>query len=58
MAFTAWQGHAFYKNARTVYQCDDAERLRPRFRSERRESGVPEFARWQEWDGQPRAGHF
>ena len=59
VAFTAWQGHAFfYKNARTVYQCDDAERLRPRFRSERRESGVPEFARWQEWDGQPRAGHF
>ena len=41
VAFTAWEGHAFfYKNAR-VFQCDDAERLRPRFRSERRESAVP-----------------
>ncbi|CAE7643828.1 pfh1, partial [Symbiodinium microadriaticum] len=59
VAFTAWQGHAFfYKNARSVYQCDDAERLRPRFRSERRELGVPEFAHWREWDGQPRSGHF
>ena len=56
MAFTAWQGHAFfYKNARSVYQCDDAEGLRPRFRSERRESGLPEFAQWQEWDGDLRA---
>ena len=43
VAFTAWQGHAFfYKNARSVFQRDDAERLRPRFRSERRESAVPE----------------
>ena len=34
MAFTAWEGDAFfYKNARSVFQCDDAERLRPRFRS-------------------------
>ncbi|CAE7608101.1 pfh1, partial [Symbiodinium pilosum] len=56
VAFTAWQGHAFfYKNARSVYQCDDAEGLRPRFRSERRESGLPEFAQWQEWDGDLRA---
>ena len=29
VAFTAWQGHAFfYKNARSVYLCDDVERLR------------------------------
>ena len=59
VAFTAWQGHAFfYKNARSVFQCDDAERLRPRFRSERRESTVPEFGAWREWDGELRAGHF
>ena len=56
MAFTAWEGHAFfYKNARSVFQCDDAERLRPRFRSERRESAVPEFSNWREWDGELRA---
>ena len=59
VAFTAWEGHAFfYKNARSVFQCDDAERLRPRFRSERRESAVPEFRSWREWDGELRAGHF
>ena len=58
VAFTAWEGHAFfYKNAR-VFQCDDAERLRPRFRSERRESAAPEFGNWREWDGELRAGHF
>ena len=55
VAFTAWEGHAFfYKNARSVFQCDDAERLRPRFRSERRESAVPEFRSWREWDGELR----
>ena len=59
MAFTAWQGQAFfYKNARSVFQCDDTERLRPRFRSERRESAVPEFGKWREWDGAICAGHF
>ena len=59
VAFTVWEGHAFfYKNARSVFQCDDAERLRPRFRSERWESAVPEFGNWREWDGELRAGHF
>ncbi|CAE7240346.1 unnamed protein product [Symbiodinium natans] len=59
VAFTAWEGHAFfYKNARSVYQCDDADRLCPKSRAERRESAVPEFSEWREWDGQLRPGHF
>ena len=33
-------------------------RLRPRFRSERRESAVPAFGNWREWDGELRAGRF
>ena len=57
VAFTAWEGHAFfYKNARSVFQCDDAERLRPRFRSERRESAVPELGNWRAASGRGTCG--
>ena len=32
VAFTAWDGHAFfYKNARTVHLCDESERIQPRY---------------------------
>eukprot|EP00439_Symbiodinium_sp_Y106_P030338 s11460_g3.t1 len=58
IAFTSWNGHAyFYKSARAVSGCDDSEQ-RQRFRRLKRDTPVPEFKDWRPWDGEIDSGYF
>ena len=57
IAYTAWNGHAFfYKSARAVVGCDEAERHR--YRRQRQDSITPEFSEWKPWAGEIGCGHF
>ena len=57
IAYTAWNGHAFfYKSARAVVGCDEAERHRSR--RQRQDSSTPEFSEWKPWAGEIGCGHF
>ena len=58
VAFTSWNGHAyFYKSARAVASCDEAPQ-RPRYRRLTRDTPVLEFKDWQPWDGEIASGYF
>ena len=58
IAFTSWNGHAyFYKSARAVSGCDDSEQ-RQRFRRLKRDTPVPEFKDWRLWNGEIDSGYF
>ena len=51
VAFTSWNGHAFfYKSARTVARCEPM--------GERKAGETPEFKDWREWEGEVGSGHF
>ena len=57
IAYTAWNGHAFfYKSARAVVGCDEAERHR--YRPQRQDSSTPEFSEQKPWAGEIGCGHF
>ena len=52
VAFTSWNGHAFfYKSARTVAKCEPIGE-RARYRGERKPGETPEFKDWWEWEGE------
>ena len=55
IAYTAWNGHAFFC-ARAVVGCDEAERHR--YRRQRQDSSTPEFSEWKPWAGEIGCGHF
>ena len=56
IAYTAWNGHAFfYKSARAVVECDEAERHR--YRRQRQDSSTPEFSEWKLWAEEIGCGH-
>ena len=58
VAFTSWNGHAyFYKSARAVASCDEAPQ-RPRYRRLTRDTPVLEFKDWQPWHGEIASGYF
>ena len=58
VAFTSWNGHAFfYRSARAVAACDESEQ-RQRFRRLKRDNPVPEFKEWQLWEGEIKSGYF
>ena len=58
IAFSSWNGHAFfYKSARAVANCDESEQ-RQRFRRLRRDNPVPEFKEWLPWEGEIKSGYF
>ncbi|CAE7238133.1 unnamed protein product [Symbiodinium natans] len=58
VAFTSWNGHAFfYKSARTVAKCEPIGE-RARYRGERKPGETPEFKDWREWEGEVASGHF
>ena len=58
IAFTSWNGHAFfYRSARAVAACDESEQ-RQRFRRLKRDNPVPEFKEWQLWEGEIKSGYF
>ena len=58
VAFTSWNGHAFfYKSARAVSGCDESEQ-RQRFRRLKRDTPLPEFKDWRPWDGEIESGYF
>ena len=58
VAFTSWNGHAFfYKSARTVAKCEPIGE-RARYRGERKPGETPEFKDWREWEGEVTSGHF
>ena len=58
VAFTSWNGHAFfYRSARAVAACDESEQ-RQRFRRLKRDNPVPEFKEWQLWEGEIKPGYF
>ncbi|CAE7368023.1 unnamed protein product, partial [Symbiodinium natans] len=58
VAFTSWNGHAFfYKSARTVGKCEPIGE-RARYRGERKPGETPEFKDWREWEGEVASGHF
>ena len=58
IAFTSWNGHAFfYRSARAVAACDESEQ-RQRFRRLKRDNPVPEFEEWQLWEGEIKSGYF
>ena len=58
VAFTCWNGHAFfYRSARAVAGCDESEQ-RQRFRRLKRDNPVPEFKEWQLWGGEIKSGYF
>ncbi|CAE6935233.1 unnamed protein product [Symbiodinium natans] len=58
VAFTSWNGHAFfYKSARTVAKCEPIGE-RARYRGERKPGETPEFKHWREWEGEVASGHF
>ena len=60
MAFTSWNGHAFfYKSARTVARCEPiGDRAQAKYRGERKAGETPEFKDWREWEGEVGSGHF
>ena len=60
VAFTSWNGHAFfYKSARTVARCEPiGDRAQAKYRGERKAGETPEFSDWREWEGQVDSGHF
>ena len=49
VAFTSWNGHAFfYKSARTVARCEPiGDRAQAKYRGERKAGETPEFKDWQ-----------
>ena len=57
VAFTSWNGHAFfYKSARTVARCEPiGERAQAKYRGERK---AGETQDWREWEGEVGSGHF
>ncbi|CAE7940102.1 pfh1, partial [Symbiodinium sp. KB8] len=58
VAFTSWNGHAFfYRSARAVAACDESEQ-RQRFRRLKRDNPVPEFKEWQLWEGEIKSEYF
>ena len=58
VAFTSWNGHAFFhKSARTVAKCEPIGE-RARYRGERKPGETPEFKDWREWEGEVVSGHF
>ena len=58
VAFTSWNGHAFfYRSAQAVAACDESEQ-RQRFRRLKRDNPVPEFKEWQLWEGEIKSGYF
>ena len=60
VAFTSWNGHAFfYKSARTVARCEPiGDRAQAKYRGERKAGETPEFKDWREWEGEVGSGHF
>ena len=60
VAFTSWNGHAFfYKSARTVARCEPiGDRAHVKYRGERKPGETPEFKDWREWEGEVGSGHF
>ena len=54
VAFTSWNGHAFfYKSARTVARCEPiGDRAQAKYRGERKPGETPEFKDWREWEGE------
>ena len=60
VAFTSWNGHAFfYKSARTVARCEPiGARAQAKYRGERKAGETPEFKDWREWEGEVGSGHF
>ena len=60
VAFTSWNGHAFfYKSARTVARCEPiGDRAQAKYRGERKPGETPEFKDWPEWEGEVGSGHF
>ena len=60
VAFTSWNGHAFfYKSARTVARCEPiGDRAQAKYRGERKPGETPEFKDWREWEGEVGSGHF
>ena len=60
VAFTSWNGHAFfYKSARTVARCEPiGDRAHAKYRGERKPGETPEFKDWREWEGEVGSGHF
>ena len=60
VAFTSWNGHAFfYKSARTVARCEPiGERAHAKYRGERKPGETPEFKDWRGWEGEVGSGHF
>ena len=60
VAFTSWNGHAFfYKSARTVARCEPiGDRPQAKYRGERKPGETPEFKDWREWEGEVGSGHF
>ena len=60
VAFTSWNGHAFfYKSARTVARCEPiGDRAQAKYRGERKAGETPEFSDWREWEGEVGSGHF
>ena len=58
IAFTSWNGHAFfYRSARAVAACDESEQ-RQRFRRVKRDNPLPDFKEWQLWEGEIKSGYF
>ena len=59
LALCVYRDHAyFYKSARAVAWCDGEPRDVPSYRGERRESTVPPFGEWREWQGALEPGHY
>ena len=59
LALCVYRDHAyFYKSARAVAWCDGEPRDTPSYRGERRESTVPPFGEWREWQGALEPGHY
>ena len=60
VAFTSWNGHAFfYKSARTVARCEPiGDRAQAKYRGERKAGETPELKDWREWEGEVGSGHF
>ena len=58
MAFTSWNGHAFfYKSARTVARCEPiGDRAQANYRGERKPGETPECKDWREWEGEVGSG--
>ena len=59
VACCVYRDHAFfYRNAKAVAFCDGEPRDQPKYRGERKESSVPLFRDWKEWQEIVEPGHF